>query len=171
ERIVEESGCVELKGLLAQCIVAPAATVARAVSILKRLKTDSHICAVLRVNSVGDAAQQCLITDSHVTVALRVIEERRSAIGRVRRAGGIVVPPSGVAVERINASAGVVAAAGIAEQGPKTRRRIGLAGSILIERLETKAAVPDACAQIDQGPAAIGRISLRLRLLRKRKAD
>jgi len=248
ERVVEESGCVKLKRLLAHGVVAPAATVASAVSILKRLETDSHICAVLRVSSVGDAAQQCLITDSHVTIAIRVIEERGSAVCRVGRtvgvvlersnpvghvgvaggvakerqrtaarvvlaggvvkersitvssvvtggvviergvtagsvveafavvrqrksAHGIVVPPGGVAVERINASAGVVAAAGIAKQGPKTRRRIALAGSVLIERLETKSAVLHACGQTDQGPAAIGRIGLRLRLLRKRKAD
>jgi len=41
----------------------------------------------------------------------------------------------------------------------------------MIERLETKAAVPDATGQTNERPITVGGISLRLRLLRKRKAD
>ena len=68
---------------------------------------------VLRVSSVSDAAQQCLITDGDVTIALRVIEERGSAIGRVGRAGGVVLERSGPV------------------------GHVGIAGGVAIERLKT----------------------------------
>jgi hypothetical protein len=81
-----------------------------------------------------------------------------------------VEKPGGVSVERINAIGGVVAAAGVAEQGPKTGRRIFPFRSVMIERFETKAAVPDAAGQTNERPIAISGVGLRLRLGQKPKA-
>ena len=86
-------------------------------------------------------------------------------------ANGIIEKSGDIAIERIHASGGVVAAAGIAKQGPNTRCRILVAGGVVIERFKAKGAVPDAAGQIDQRPAAIGCIGLRLRLSWKRRTD
>ncbi len=87
--------------------------------------------------------------------AVCVIRERISASGTVKK-------PDRVGIERKNARGGVEAAIDIVKQGPKTRRRILVAGSEVVKRLETSAGVPDPSGAVDQHPNPFAIIGARL---------
>ena len=93
----------------------------------------------------GGVAIQRTVTSGRVVVAANVIRERISASGTIEK-------PVCVAKKRKNASGGVEATSGVAEQGSKTRRRILVAGSEVVKRLETSAGVPDPSSAADEHP-------------------
>ena len=97
-----------------------------------------------RIVASGVAIERT-VTIGCVVIAANVVCERIVA-------DCIVIPPSCVAKERINASGGVEAAIDIAKQGSKTRRRILVAGSEVVKRLETSAGVPDTSGAVHEHP-------------------
>jgi hypothetical protein len=111
------------------------------VVFMERSRTSGRIC-------VGGVAIERSITVGRVEVAGDIVGEGISASGTVKK-------PAGVAKERINARGGVEAAIGIAKQGPKTGRRILVAGSEVVKRLEPSAGVPDPTGCGSRAPQSL----------------